>query len=220
MNGWIEPPPRQKGMGCFGKGCLLLVALLILLVAAFFIGAYVGTSTKPRDLPLATASEAETQEVTTRWEQFKELSRMPPTESTTQTVPADAATAAPPSNRIELSAADINQLIAANRKVRGKASVSIENNVAHVQVSIPLDKVGFSGRYLNGEFTIPPPADGNPRNLQVTQMSLGGMPETVLKGLLGSRSVGSYVDEFVRQYNVTRLTIENNKAIIETSAPR
>jgi hypothetical protein len=32
--------------------------------------------------------------------------------------------------------------------------------------------------------------------------------------------VGSYVDEFVRQYNVTRLTIENNKAIIETSAPR
>ena len=89
-----------------------------------------------------------------------------------------------------------------------------------MQVSIPLDKVGFRGRYLNGEFTIPPPADGNPRNLQVTQMSLGGMPDSVLKALFGSRSVGSYVDEFVKQYNVTRLTIENNKAIIETAAPR
>ncbi|MEN3370655.1 MAG: hypothetical protein V7609_2798 [Verrucomicrobiota bacterium] len=220
MNGWIEPPPRQKGMGCFGKGCLLLVALLVLLVAAFFIGAYVGTSTKPRELPLATASEAEQQEVTTRWEQFKELSRVPPTESATQNPSADGATPGPATNRIELSAADINQLIAANRKSRGKASVTIENNIGHVQVSIPLDKVGFSGRYLNGEFTIPPPADGNPRNLQVTQMSLGGMPETVLKTLLGTRSVSSYLDEFVRQYNVTRLTIENNKAVIETAAPR
>ncbi|MEY2498540.1 MAG: hypothetical protein QOD12_2096 [Verrucomicrobiota bacterium] len=217
MNGWIEPPPRQKGMGCFGKGCLLLVVFLVLLVAAFFIGAYFGTSTKPRDLPLATASEEETQEVTARWERFKEIGRMPPPESIP---PAEGATPGPATNRIELSAADINQLIAANRKVRGKASVSIENNIAHVQVSIPLDKAGFSGRYLNGEFTIPPPADGNPRNLQVTQMSLGGMPETVLKGLLGSRSVSSYLDEFVKQYNVTRLTIENNKAIIVTAAPR
>jgi hypothetical protein len=216
MNGWIEPPPRQKGMGCFGKGCLLLVVFLVLLVAAFFIGAYVGTSTKPRELPVVAASEAEQQEVVTRWEQFKELSRMPLTESG----PTDGATPAPQTNRIELSADDINQLIAANRKVRGKASVWIENNIAHVQVSLPLDKVGFRDRYLNGEFTIPSPADGNPRNLQVTQMSLGGMPETVLKTLLGSRSVGSYVDEFVTQYNVTRLTIENNKAIIEATAPR
>jgi hypothetical protein len=216
MNGWIEPPPRQKGMGCFGKGCLLLVAFLVLLVAAFFIGAYVGTSTKPRELPMVAASEAETQEVTTRWEQFKELSRMPRTDS----VPADGTAPSPQINRIELSADDINQLIAANRKVRGKASVSIENNTGHVQVSIPLDKVGFRGRYLNGDFSIPSPADGNPRNLQVTQMSLGGMPDSVLKALFGKRSVGSYLDEFVTQYNVTRLTIENNKAIIETSAPR
>lgn len=217
MNGWIEPPPRQKGMGCFGKGCLLLLVFVVLLVAAFFIGAYVGTSTKPREMPVVAATEAEQQEVTTRWEQFKELSRMP---ATAQNPPADGATPAPPTNRIELSAADINQLIAANRKSRGKASVAIENNIGHVQVSIPLDKVGFRGRYLNGEFTVPPPADGNPRNLQVTQMSLGGMPDSVLKALFGSRSVGSYVDEFVRQYNVTRLTIENNKAIIETTAPR
>jgi hypothetical protein len=218
MNGWIEPPPRQKGMGCFGKGCLLLVVFLVLLVAAFFIGAYVGTSTKPKELPLVAGTEAEQQEVTTRWEQFKELSHMPPSE--VQNAPADTATPGPQTNRLELSAADINQLIAANRKVRGKASISIENNVGHVQVSIPLDKVGFRGRYLNGDFTIPSPADGNPRNLQVTQMSLGGMPETILKGLLGRRSLGSYVDEFVRQYNITRLTIENNKAIIETAAPR
>lgn len=215
MNGWIEPPPRQKGMGCFGKGCLLLLVFIVLLVAAFFIGAYVGTSTKPRELPLAGGSDAETQEVTTRWEQFKELSRMP-----VQNLPVDGATPSPHTNRIELSADEINQLIAANRKSRGKASVSIENNIGHVQVSIPLDKVGFRGRYLNGDFTIPPPADGNPRNLQVTQMSLGGMPESVLKALFGSRSVGSYVDEFVRQYHVTKLTIENNKAIIETAPPR
>ncbi|MEY2528506.1 MAG: hypothetical protein QOJ05_596, partial [Verrucomicrobiota bacterium] len=25
MTTWIEPPPKQKGTGCLGKGCMTLV---------------------------------------------------------------------------------------------------------------------------------------------------------------------------------------------------
>ena len=57
MTSWIEPPPKRKGMGCFGKGCLLIVVFLVLLVVAFVIGFYVGT--KPREIPQVQTSEDE-----------------------------------------------------------------------------------------------------------------------------------------------------------------
>ena len=38
--------------------------------------------------------------------------------------------------------------------------------------------------------------------------------------LLGSRSVQSYVDEFVSEHGITSFTIENNKVILETSGGR
>src|SRR5204862_8040060 len=43
MNGpssWIEPPPAQRGLGCFAKGCLILVVFFILLALAFVAGTY------------------------------------------------------------------------------------------------------------------------------------------------------------------------------------
>jgi hypothetical protein len=139
--------------------------------------------------------------------------------------PAPEATAAPEAapaspNRIELTANDINQLIARGRNTRGKAFVSIDNDVARVQVTIPLEKVGFRGRSLNGEFAVRAPPDRNPRNLQITQMSMTGVPDGVLNSLLGSHSIHSYVDEFTSEHGITSFTIENNKVILETNAGR
>ena len=73
MTSWIEPPPKQKGMGCLGKGCLLFVVFLILLAVAFFIGGWAGiryvvTSKKPREMPQVQTSETEQEAVRTRWE--------------------------------------------------------------------------------------------------------------------------------------------------------
>jgi Na+-transporting methylmalonyl-CoA/oxaloacetate decarboxylase gamma subunit len=64
MTSWIEPPPKQKGMGCLGKGCLMIVIFLVLLVLAFVIGGYTGiryvvTSPKPKEIPQAQTSEDE-----------------------------------------------------------------------------------------------------------------------------------------------------------------
>jgi hypothetical protein len=222
MTSWIEPPPKEKKSGCLGKGCLLIIGFLILLLIAFAIGFYVGT--KPRHIPQVQTSEEEQKAVQTRWEQFEGATRNEPVATpaaspvSPDVTPAPEAAPTPISaNRIELTANDINQLIARGRRTRGKAFVSIEDNIAHVQVTIPLDKVGFRGRFLNGDFAVRPPADRNPRNLQISQMSLNGMPDSVVNSLLGSHSVQSYVDEFATKYGVTSFTIEDNKVILETS---
>jgi len=212
-------------MGCLGKGCLLIAAFLILLAIAFVIGVYVGT--KPREIPQVQTTEEEQNAVRARWDEFEAASRNEPVATPTPSSPTpEVAPAAdetptpaptPPSpNRIELTAADINALISRGRRTRGKAFVSIENDVAHVQITVPLDKVGFRGRYLNGEFAVHAPPDRNPRNLQITQMSMTGLPDGVVNSLLGSRSVQSYVDEFASEHGITSFTIENNRVILET----
>ena len=227
MTSWIEPPPKQKKMGCLGKGCLLIAIFLILLGAAFVIGFYVGT--KPKEIPEVQTSEDEQNAVRARWQEFEATSRneqvvtsAPPQDSPTPDVTpaleaAPTPSATPSANRIELTANDINQLIAQSRKTRGKAFVSIDNDVAHVQVTIPLEKVGFRGRFLNGEFAVRASPDHNPRNLQITQGSLTGVPDGVLNSLLGAHSIHGYVDEFASKHGITSFTIENNKVILETS---
>src|SRR5437588_10392119 len=47
MNTWIEGPPRRekRGMGCVGKGCLILACFIVFLMIAGAIGVYFGTRT-------------------------------------------------------------------------------------------------------------------------------------------------------------------------------
>ena len=225
MPTWIEPPPKQRKTGCLGKGCMMLAIFLVLLAVAFFVGGYVGvryvvTQTKPKEIPVLETSEPEQQAVRQRWEEFKAGPHSTPvdaTMATTTTEPAPMST--PVSNRIELTATDINQLIAASRKLRGKAFVSIENNVARVQVSVPLEKVGFRGRFLNGELQVRSSPDHNPRNIEITEVSLGGVSEKILNSLLGFRSLRSYADQYATEYDITSFAIEDNKVVIENSRP-
>src|SRR6266446_6685092 len=117
MNTWIEPPPpQQKGMGCFGRGCLILLVFAVVLMLACCAGLYWGfrhqsavvrgayflakthaITTSPRPVPQYTASDAEIQTVKERWQDFKKA------------VPGQQPA------EIELTANDINSLIAANR---------------------------------------------------------------------------------------------------------
>ena len=205
----------------------MLVIFIILLGVAFFIGGYVGvryvvTSDKPKEIPQVEASEADQAAVKQRWDQFTASQRTttiaeapPPSAdgtTTTEVVPSPT----PGLNRIELSASDLNQLISGSRKLNGKAFVSIENNVARVQVSVPLEKVGLRGRFINGEMQVRPAPDGNPRNLEITEVSLGGVSDKILNSLLGFRSLRSYADEYATQYDIRSFTIQDNKVIIES----
>jgi hypothetical protein len=223
MPTWIEPPPKQKRTGCLGKGCVTLVVFLVLLAVAFFIGGYAGvryvvTSTTPKEIPHIETSEAEQAAVKQRWEDFTAGPPTVATETATTpdgATPAAAPTPTPSTNRIELTAADINALIAGSRKLSGKAFVTIENNVARVQVSVPLEKAGFRGRFLNGELEVRSAPDRNPRNIQITEVSLGGVSDKVLNALLGFRSLRSYADQYATENEIKSFSIEDNKVIIE-----
>jgi hypothetical protein len=230
MTSWIEPPPKRKGMGCFGKGCLLIIVFLVLLAVAFVIGFYTGT--KPKEIPQVQTTEDEQNAVRARWDEFEAGTQTeqvtapvptpPPTSEETPPEAAPSPVATPPSpNRIELTASDINALISRGRRTRGKAFVSIDNDVARVQVTIPLEKLpGMRGRSLNAEFAVRPSPDRSPRNLQITKVSMSGVPDAVLNTLLGSHSVQGYADDFASEHGITSFGIENNKVILEKSGGR
>src|SRR3954466_12798248 len=101
MNGWIEPPPPQRGMGCLGRGCLIFAAFILLLAAAFAGGTflavrYLRTSyfvTAPAALPSSNATEEEREAARAKWREFERASR--------------AHTPA----RVELTANELNALI-------------------------------------------------------------------------------------------------------------
>src|SRR3989440_10929417 len=226
---WIEPPPKTRKTGCLGKGCLMLVVFMILLGVAFFVGGYVGvryvvTSTEPKPIPQVETSEGDQAAAKQRWDDFIAGPRSAPVEAPATTPPTDGTTTTtevvpaptPSTNRIELTASDINQLIAGSNKLRGKAFVSIENNVARIQVSVPMEKAGFRGRFLNGELQVTSAPDRNPRNIEITEVALGGFSDRILNTLLGFRSLRSYADEYATQYDIRSFAIEDNKVVIES----
>jgi len=130
--------------------------------------------------------------------------------------------------QVELTAADINSLIAANRKSRGTASVGIDGGVLQAHFAIPLERLdlpfrnafGLDDRYLNATVTIVAPPGTNAGNVQ-PDVKINGhsVPAGLLDfGLPGvGRSLRSYVIKYANQYGVTDGEIRDGKVILYTS---
>jgi hypothetical protein len=231
MNTPAEPPPK-RGMGCFAKGCLTLVVLAILLVVVGVGGTYwslrhVYLSDQPAPIPEATApsetsaatpggpsvpaSSEKSAEVRQRLDTMKQAAR------------------AHERTGVELTAADINSLIAANRKSRGTASVGIDGNTLQAQFSIPLERLdvpfrnalGLGDRYLNATVAIAAPPGTNASNVQMSNVTLNG--HTISAGLLDwqlpgvGKSLRTYVIKYANKYGVTDGEIRDGKVILHTS---
>jgi hypothetical protein len=231
MNTPIEPPPK-RGSGCLGKGCLILIVLAILLVVIGVGGTFwsvrqVYLSDKPAPIPQASAA-SETPAVT-----LGETSAPAPVEQSAEVRERldtlKKAARAHEQTDMELTAADINALIAANRKSRGTASVGIDGGVAQAQFSIPLERLdvpfrnafGLGDRYLNGTVTIVAPPGTNASTVQLSEVKINGhsVPANVLDwGLPGvGRSLRTYVIKYANQYGVTGGEIRDGKVILYTS---
>ena len=230
MNSPVEPPP-ERGMGCFGKGCLILIVLGILLVVvgvggSFWAVRHVYLSDKPAPIPETTAptetnaaTPAETSVATPSEKSAEVRERL---DTMKQAARAHEAT------EVELTAADINALIAANRKSRGTASVGINDTVLQAQFSIPLERLdvpfrnafGLSDRYLNATVTIVAPPGTNASNVQLSEVTLNGhgIPAGLLDwGLPGvGKSLRTYVIKYANQYGVTGGEIRDGKVILRT----
>ncbi|HAF02214.1 MAG TPA: hypothetical protein DCG89_00210 [Spartobacteria bacterium] len=217
---WIEPPPPQKGMGCFAKGCLILLVFVIVLILACCAGLYWGfrhhsalvhgfywltkthaIGSSPMPVPSYEASEAEIETVKERWRNFESAGR--------DHQPAE----------IELTGNDINDLIAANRHWRGKAFVSIEGNRLRLQASVPLDEfVGQSGYYFNGDIAIQSdeamPLD-NPRLESVT-VNNKPVPRDVLDWKYRSRQLRDYLAEYKDAREIGKIQIRDGKLTLRS----
>ena len=230
MNTQVEPPPK-RGMGWLGKGCLILIALGILLVVVGVGGSFwtvrqVYLSDKPTPIPEATAPTE------TNAAMPQETSAPAPTERSAEVRERldtmKQAARAHEETDIELTAANINALIAANRKSRGIASVGIDGNVLQANFSIPLERLdvpfrnalGLSDRYLNATVTIVAPPGTNASNVQ-PDVKINGhsVPANVLDwGLPGvGRSLRTYVIKYANQYGVTGGEIRDGRVILHTS---
>jgi hypothetical protein len=205
---WIEPPPPQRSMGCFGRGCLILLAFILLLAAAFAGGTflavrYLRTSyfvTSPAELPASTATEQERETARAKWYDFKRAAR------------AHTAT------KIEMTADELNALIASEPDLRGKAFVSIEGNSARLQVSIPLSFTKLlRGRYMNAECTVQSDPDGDPADAHITSVVVNGKPvgEDALdyRGPYGFRH---YVQDWSDQVGLKTFEIKDGRLILES----
>src|SRR5438045_760558 len=231
MNAPVEPPPK-RAMGWFGKGCLILIVLAILLVVVGVGGTYwslrhLHLSDKPAPIP-QTSPPSETEAATP-----DEISAAKP--SDTGVVVRERldtmkkAARAHEATDVELTAADINALIAANRKSRGTASVGIDGNVAQAQFSIPLQRLdvpfrnafGLNDRYLNATVTIVAPPGTKASSIQLSEVTLNG--HRISAGLLDwqlpgvGKSLRNYVIKYANQYGVTDGEIRDGKVILHTS---
>ena len=230
MNTRAEPP-ENRGMGCFGRGCLILIASGILLVVGGIGGTYWSLhhylSDKPAPIPEATAP-TETSAATPG-----ETSVAAPSEKSAEVRERldtmKQAARAHERTGVELTAADINALIAANRKSRGTASVGIEGGAAQAQFSIPLQRLdvpfrnalGLGDRYLNATVTIVAPPGTNASSVQLSEVTLNG--HSISAGLLDwqlpgvGKSLRTYVIKYANQYGVTDGEIRDGKVILHTT---
>lgn len=210
MNGsssWIEPPPDRHGVGCFVKGCSILVVFAILLGLSFVAGYYFAQkheyfSSHHEPLPISHATVEEENAIRARWNTFEK-----------------AAKANEPA-RIELSADDINALIASEPRLSGNAYVAIDDGTAHLQISMPLAKGRwFRGRYVNAQCSVQPGSNGKPQDVRITSIMINGRPvgEEVLEWRYGRLpSFRSFIANWLGETNLKTLEIADGKVILES----
>ena len=222
MNTWVEAPPRRKGLGCFGRGCLILLVFVIVLAIACFGGMYWGLHrqsalfygsywmAKTRSLaeaaapvPEFNASDQQIQLVQERWQDFQQKTR------------------AAQSAEIELSADDINALIATSEDARRKIFVSIDRNQLRLQMSVPIGEFfGRQGYYFNGDVIIELEGAQSLDSPRFSRITVNGeqVPTDFLNWKYNSRQLGEYLDDQRNAYEIGTIEIRDDKVILRSHA--
>jgi hypothetical protein len=158
-------PPKKRGLGCFGCGCLGLVLLILLFVGLVAGSGYVAynkatglTSPTPASLPAVTTSDNTFDATRQKLADFDHDVKN-----------HQAAT-------IKLSADEINSFISRDpnlAKNNVHALVTFSGDEAQLQISAPASLMKLSGdRYFNVTTSFSPNFDISTKNLNVTLHSL------------------------------------------------
>jgi hypothetical protein len=220
MNTWVEAPPRRKGLGCFARGCLILLVFAIVLAIACVAGMYWGfqrhsaivrgiywlakthsIAQAPVPVPEFSASDNQIQSVRERWQDFEQRTR-----------------AGQPAE-IELTADDINTLIVTNRDVRGKVFVSIDGNQLRLQMSVPFGElVGRRGYYFNGDITVEFKGAESLENPQLNRIVVNEkqVPSDLLNWKYRSRRLRDFLADYRNGYNIGTIEVRDGKVILRS----
>jgi hypothetical protein len=191
----------------------MVIAILLLLgggVGGYLMIRHGYLASKPVALPVEEISAQELENTKQRIEEFT-------SRRSDQPVAAPSITSTPTasSQQQQISEAEINGLIAANKRSRGHAHVTLKDNAATVDISIPADKAGLAGRYLNGTFIIktngPTPID----QIEVSKIEANGLPvpSNILQLRYRGRTLLGYAAEALEPYNVKTLEIRDGRVI-------
>lgn len=121
------------------------------------------------------------------------------------------------SSQVELTAEDINNLIAANRRLRGKVFVSIDGNTLHVRTSMPVGEyIGSAGYYLNGDIVV---QSNGPRSLDNSPLSgitVNGqsVPSDALDWTYRGQSLRDYLSRYTSTNDLGAIEIRDGKVVI------
>jgi hypothetical protein len=207
-------------MGCFARGCLILLFFAIALAIACLAGLYWGfqrhsavvhgiywlakthsIAEAPAPVPEFTASDEQIRAVQERWQDFEQKIR-----------------AGQPAE-IALTGDDVNSLIAASRDVRRKAFVSIEGNRLRLQTSVPLGEFfGRSGYYFNGDTMIQLNGTESLEHPQLNQIIVNNqpVPKDLLNWKYHSKRLGDYLAEYRNISDVSIIEIRDGKLILRS----
>jgi hypothetical protein len=219
MNGWVEAPPR-KPMGCFAKGCLILVVFGIILGIACGVGIYWGLhhysaishsfrllnnigaiSDHASSIPAHETSDEKIQAALARWRDFESV--------------VDEGQA----SEIELTADDLNDLIASNRDTRDKLFASIEGNRLRLQTSVPLGQMaGRSGYFFNGDITIATDGPDSVARPHLENITINGkrLPSEATDWTFNGRPLRDYLSGNENPWNATTVEIRDGKIILRS----
>jgi len=222
MNGWVDAPPPRRGLGCFARGCLILVAFGIMLALACFAGLYWGLqrhsaivhtiywlakthsiAEAPVGVPDVDSSDEQIQALQERREDFEQKIR-----------------AGQPAE-IELTADDINCLIAMRRATRWKAFVSMEENRLRLQMSVPLGEFfGWSRYFFNGDIAIQTNGAVSLEHPQLNTVLVNNepVPKNLLSWKYRSKQLRNYLAEYRESYDVRTIEIRDGKLILRSRA--
>lgn len=220
MNGWVDAPPPRRSGGCLWRGCLILVVFAIVLGIACFSGVWWGMyrssaifhglywltkaqalGQAPASVPQFTASDAQIQSVHERCEDFEQKAR------------------AGQSAELELTADDVNTLIATNEDLRGKIFVSIEGDRLRCRASVPLGElIGRSGYYFNGDIAGELKSTESLENLELGRITVNGqaLPADLLKWKFRSKRLRDYLREYRNGSGVGSVQVRDGKLILRS----
>jgi len=238
MNTWIEGPPAQekRGLGFVGKACLILACFIVFLMIAGTIDLYFGMHThsavvnsvvwakkshvlsqEPSPVPQFETTEQNINATRQKWKDFEKNTRNQPADMEPSIEPgADDLTRNQPAF-IELTADDLNNLIARIRHLRDKAFVTIEDNRLRIRMSVPVGEYVREGNYyLNADIVITSEGRQSLDNPRVSGIIVNNqsLPSDVLDWKYDGRPLRDYLGQHGAALRDDTIEIRDGKVII------